>query len=83
MNVLSFSGEKERLPTNERLCNSDLLCLVQVNVGFSHYSLNLASEKCEMEKRLVFVLDPPKEEPPKKKQKKGKDKKARNMSLLK
>lgn len=50
-----------------------------MNVGFSHHTVNLAADKIEQEKRLIFVLDPPKQdEPPKKKakkEKKGKDKK--------
>lgn len=49
----------------------------QVNVGFSHHSVDLANDSIQSEKRLCFVLDPvKKEEPPKKRRKKEKKEKA-------
>lgn len=52
----------------------------KVRVGFTHHILDLAAEKCEGEKPLLFILDPAKEDPqPKKKPRKpkGKEPKAR------
>ena len=49
-------------------------------MGFTHHILDLAAEKCEGEKPLLFILDPAKEDPqPKKKPRKpkGKEPKAR------
>lgn len=49
----------------------------QVNVGFSHHTVDLANDSIQSDKRLCFVLDQvKKEEPPKKRRKKDKKDKA-------
>ena len=48
----------------------------QVNVGFSHHTVDLGNDSIQCEKRLCFVMDPPKAEEPKNKKRK-KDKKAK------
>ena len=45
-------------------------------MGFTHHVVDLATDRCEAEKPLLFILDPPKDVGPPKKKAKGKEPRA-------
>ena len=53
---------------------------LQVNVGFSHHSVNLGTGTIQPEKRLCFSLDPPREDEPAKKKRKKESKRRRRSA---